>query len=65
MCLEFLNQFVGLWFAWLGLAVFSVSLAGLAVFSCLARRAPAGRQNGGFTCPCYAPPIVSPSEDHD
>jgi hypothetical protein len=64
MCLESINQFIGLSHALGGLAAFTLILAALAVIAFLnpLRRTPADRQSGGFTCPCYAPPYNLPKQ---
>jgi hypothetical protein len=66
MCLELFNQLVGLGFAGVGLAVFTLALAVLAAarFLGVLGRNPDNRQSPGFTCPCYAPPVASDPEDH-
>jgi len=60
MCLESFNQFLDLAFALWGLAVFALILATIATIALLD---PLGltnacRRSVGFTCPCYAPPLV-------
>ena len=65
MCLELFNPFLGLPLAWLGLALFAVIVAVLAVrylFASSKKEAAQG-QSSGFTCPCYAPPVAPPKKE--
>jgi hypothetical protein len=64
MCLEMVNAFIGLPFAWLGLALIALLVAALAAYYLMLRsrrKTTKTKPNPGFTCPCYAPPW-SPSE---
>jgi hypothetical protein len=65
MCLESINQLVGLSHALWDLAAFTLILAALAVIAFLSPlgRTPADRQSGSFACPCYAPPYNLPNQD--
>jgi hypothetical protein len=65
MCLEMVNFFIDIPFAWLSLALIAVlvtALAGLYLYFWRSRKKTAkSKPSPGFTCPCYAPPW-SPSE---
>jgi hypothetical protein len=65
MCLESINQFIGLSQALWGLAVFTLILTALVVIAFLGPlgRNPANRQSGSFTCPCFAPPYIPPNSE--
>jgi hypothetical protein len=58
MCLESLNQLLGLPFAWLALGLLAVVVAALGALYLLASppKDATHRQSSGFTCPCHAPP---------
>jgi hypothetical protein len=60
MCLEMVNSFISLPFAWLGLALLAglvAALAGLYLYFWRSQNKTAKtKPTPSFTCPCYAPP---------
>ncbi|MFZ2087889.1 MAG: hypothetical protein WAU47_04885 [Desulfobaccales bacterium] len=67
MCLEFLNSLLSSTFAWAGLALFVLIGATLAVrYLFTPSKNEAADQSGrGFTCPCYAPPVIPTEEKQE
>ncbi len=65
MCLEFLNQFLLPGLTWLALAAFAGLIAVVAIVSLLTSsdKSTKERSAKGFTCPCYAPPLIHPDNE--